>query len=350
MRTALFDRHCALGAKIVDFCGWQMPLHYSGIISEHHNVREKVGIFDVSHMGRILITGPDAGQFLEYISTNHILDRLAGTATYTVWCNSEGASVDDVIVYKIDEENFFVIVNACNKEKDFQHLLEQGKNFNVKISHRFEEEGILAVQGPTSAALVQELFGRKIDLTHMHFTIVDDLILSRTGYTGEDGFEIYVSNATIILLWDRFLKIGNKYGILPIGLGARDTLRLEMGYALYGHELSEEIAPNESVSAWTIKGEKAFLGKEAMEKRGKRRAYGVILHDPGVARAEYLVYKNDREIGKVTSGTFSPSLNKAIALILSTEELNEGDNVDIDIRNKRCRAEIVKIPFIKERK
>lgn len=351
MRTALYDRHCALGAKVVEFCGWEMPVQYKGIIPEHKTVRENVGIFDVSHMGRILVEGKDAERFLDYLSTNKIAGKENGTATYTVWNRPQGGCVDDVIIYKIDPTHFFVIVNAGNRQKDLEHVKEQSKGFDVRIQDKFSEEGIIAIQGPKSLDLVAEIFPEARQIKFMHFAPLKymgiEMILSATGYTGSGGFEIYAPHALILELWDRFLDRGQKYGIEPIGLGARDTLRLEMGYALYGHEISDDISANESVSAWTIRWGKDFLGKESLEKLEptKRHEYGVVLLDKGIAREGYEVLYNGQSIGKVTSGNYAPTLDKAIAIILVKQNLNKGDVVEIQIRSNRIKAEVVELPF-----
>lgn len=351
LKTVLYDRHIALGAKMVDFSGWKMPLHYQGIIAEHHAVRNRVGIFDVSHMGRILIQGEEAEAFLDYLSTNKISGKPDYSATYTVWCNNKGGCVDDVIVYKVNSTEFFVIANAGNRQKDLEHLQKEKTHFKVTVSDCFASEGILAIQGPDAVALMSKLFPEAKHLPAMHFCEIDyenaKIILSHTGYTGAGGFEIYAPNEKIIKLWDRMIQEGAS----PIGLGARDTLRLEMGYALYGHELSDEIAANEGVSFWTVKLTKEnFLGKRALETIQKKRSeYGVILQEPGIARAGYEVFLKDEKIGYVTSGGHSPTLNKAIAIILVSAKLQEGDEVKIQIRQNLCTAKIVKLPFVEGR-
>ena len=282
MKTALYDHHRVLNAKLIDFAGWEMPLQYKGIIHEHQTVRSHVGIFDVSHMGRILVEGLMAEALLDHLSTNQIVGKKDGSVTYTVWCREDGMSVDDLLVYRISETQFFVIVNASNREKDLEHLLHYSAGQDVIINDRFHEEGILAVQGPDAMVLVSQLFPEAEKLKPMSFYTDnydgDPVIISRTGYTGAGGVEICASNQTIVLLWQAFLTEGKQYGIEPIGLGARDTLRVEMGYALYGHELSDKIAPSESVSAWTIKWDKHdFIGKAAMKKleasKAKRRKW-----------------------------------------------------------------------------
>jgi len=352
MRTVLYDRHCRLNAKIVDFAGWEMPIRYKGVIHEHHTVRKKVGIFDVSHMGRILIEGPDAESFLDFLSTNEITGKKDFSATYTVWASADGGSVDDLIIYKKDNTHFFVVVNAGNREKDLQHLQKHASDFDVTITSLYEKEGILAIQGPKAKSLIGELFPDVQDLKPMRFAPIlynqQEIILSGTGYTGAGGCEIYAPNEVIVALWDQFLDIGQSYGVEPIGLGARDTLRLEMGFALYGHELSDAIAPNESVSAWTVKlGKPDFLGKEVIEKLDNPRAeYGVVLQDKGIAREGYPVYREGQQIGVVTSGTQSPTLNQAIAIVLVDQKLSQEDIVEIQIRKNLCRAKVVKLPFI----
>lgn len=353
MKTGLYEKHRVLGAKIVDFAGWEMPVQYQGIIHEHKAVRENVGIFDVSHMGRINIKGPEAEKLLDYLSTNKICGKKDFSATYTVWCLESGGSVDDLIVYKEGLEKFFVIVNASNREKDLEHLRKAGASYDVEIEERYSD-GILAVQGPKAMRVAAKIFSEANDLKPMRFAQVnfqgDEIILSGTGYTGSGGLEIYAPMPATVELWDRFMDLGRDEGIQPIGLGARDTLRLEMGFALYGHELSEEIAPIESVSAWTVKWDKEdFLGKRALENlknSPKRRSqYGVVLTDRGIAREGCEVYQENTLIGRVTSGTMSPCSSQAIAIILVERKLKEGDNIQIQVRNNRCNGKVVKLPF-----
>jgi glycine cleavage system T protein (aminomethyltransferase) len=357
MKTPLHEKHCQLGARMVDFNGWEMPLQYTSILDEHRAVRTHIGIFDVSHMGRVIFEGPEAEQFVDYISTNRIVGKKDGTATYTVFPNETGGCVDDAIIYKESATSFFTIVNAGNRQKDLEHFLANAKEFDVSITHRYDDDGILAVQGPDALALVHELFPESVDLKPFRFIKIDingkTAILSRTGYTGEDGVEIYAPLETIPYLWDLFMEKGKKYHIQPIGLGARDTLRLEVGYALYGHELSETISPVESISSWTIKlKDRTFIGKEAiaaLKENGKKRvSQAAILEDKGIAREGYPVFQGDHQIGVVTSGTMSPSCQQAIALILIDKSLQEGEEVMIQVRNKQCRAKIVTLPFYKK--
>lgn len=355
MKTSLYQEHLALGAKMVEFGGWEMPIQYKGIIHEHLTVRQHVGVFDVSHMGRIMIEGPDAERLLDHLSTNVIQNKADYSATYTVWCNHEGTCIDDLIIYKKNAHQFFIVVNAANRQKDLHHLKELAANYNVIITDTYNDGGILAVQGPKAAPLMTALFPQTNVLKHMQFMPVSyegqEIFIARTGYTGEDGFEIYASNSATVKLWHLLLKEGKQYQLEPIGLGARDTLRLEMGYALYGHEINETIAPTESVSAWTVKLDKHdFIGKPSLKSLNalstKRHEYGVILKDKGIAREGFEVFKQGALIGKVTSGTFSPSLNQAIAIVLVEINLKEGDNVDIMIRRHLCQAAVVNLPFL----
>lgn len=347
MKTALHDRHCALGAKMVPFAGWDMPLQYQSMIQEHLAVRERVGIFDVSHMGRVLVQGNQAEEFLDAISTNRIAGKVDGSATYTVWCNRSGGSIDDALIYKEDANHFFVIVNASNRDTDLLHLQTEAKNYDVKIIPCYTNEGILAVQGPLAQSIVEPLFPEVSSLNPMHFFRGNEVYVARTGYTGEDGFEIYAANHLIVSLWDKFLAAG----AVPVGLGARDTLRLEMGYALYGHEISLEIAPNESVAAWTIKWQKPhFLGKDALtaieNSTSKRSEYGLILNEQAIARAGYPVWFEGKTVGTITSGAFSPTLQKPIAIALVSGSLQIGATVEVEIRNRHIAAQVVALPFV----
>lgn len=324
-----------------------MPVQYEGIIAEHMAVRKHAGIFDVSHMGKIDVIGPEAEKLLDYLSTNKIEGKKQGTATYTVWCRADGGTVDDLIIYKLAEEQFFIVVNAGNREKDLTHLLTVAKEFNVKIEPRFEQT-ILAVQGPKALEILSKIYPGIETLKPMKIATFGNVVISGTGYTGSGGVEIFASEKDGGRIWDQCIALG----VISIGLGARDTLRLEKGFALYGHELSDEISPIESVSAWTVKLNKPdFLGKNAIkaleEGSKKRQQYGVILRERGVARAGCRVLDTSgKSIGVVTSGTHSPSLKKAIAIVLVSKQLQEGDTILIEIRNKQCKAEVTALPFV----
>lgn len=339
---------------MVSFGGWDMPMQYTGVLSEHMCVRNRVGLFDISHMGRIEIIGPDAESFLDYLSTRSIKGKKAGSATYTVWCNENGGTMDDLIIYKINDTHFFVVTNASNREKDLAHLKMHAHSYHVTIQDHFSS-GILALQGPLATPLLSKFFPEVNTLPPMRFLSLEnnEFYLSRTGYTGAGGFELYGSAEKISQWWDILLKEGKTVGIQPIGLGARDTLRLEMGFALYGHELSETIAPSESVSAWTINWNKPdFLGKTALrelEKNSrKRHAYGVRLIEKGIARQGSPVIQQGRTIGEVTSGTFSPSLEQGIALILVNQSIQIGERVALLVRQTQLQAEVVELPFVRK--
>lgn len=352
MITALYDKHVALGAKLTSFSGWEMPLHYpQGILHEHHIVRTAAGLFDVSHMGRISITGPDAEEFLEHLTTNRILGKAPLSTTYTVLTNASGGAIDDSIVYKIEDDRFFIVANANNREMDYAHLQKESRLYEVILLRCYQNEGILALQGPLAKECAMRLFPEIAALKPHRFLLTswkgEPLIISETGYTGAGGCEFFAPFSILAPLWDELLHAGAE----PVGLGARDLLRLEMGYALYGHELSESIAPTESVAAWTVKWDKEFLGKDKLlelENSGKKRhAYGAILKDKGIAREGFYVFKGEQQIGKVTSGSYSPSLEKSIALILVSQFLNPGELIEIQIRDKRVPAEIAHLPFLK---
>lgn len=347
-RTPLYDTHRQLQAKIVDFAGWEMPVQYQGILQEHQAVRTSAGLFDVSHMGRIAIEGKDAGALLNHLCTQEIQSKQPGSVTYTVWCNQNGFAIDDLLVYKVSETSYFVVANASNREKDFNHLLVQAKGRDVKITPAYKNEGILALQGPNSIAILKTLFPEVAALQPMHLLTTTfqqtPFILSRTGYTGEVGFEVFLQQSQLVPLWNALMALG---GIQPAGLGARDTLRLEMGYALYGHELSETIYPTESVASWTVKLDHDFLGRRAIEQvTNPRHQYGVLLREPGIARQGCEVYLADKAIGVVTSGTYSPTLRQAIAIVFVEQKLKPRDMVAIQIRDKRVQAEVVKLPFV----
>ena len=355
MKTALYDRHVALGAKIVSFAGWEMPLQYGGILAEHRAVRENVGLFDVSHMGRIEVSGLDAERLLDYLSTNCIVGKAPGSAVYTVWANQHGGSVDDVIVYRIDQNHFFVIVNASNRDKDLLHVTTYAQmlNCDVEVREMFSGTSILALQGPIAPLLLSSLIPEVQHLKPMHFLTKDNVFFSRTGYTGAGGFELYCPSDSLVNWWDVLMEKGEAFGIQPVGLGARDTLRLEVGFALYGHELSDAIAPTESVSAWTVKLDKTeFLGKEALlrleKSTTKRYAFAIQMIDKGIARKSMPVIKGGKMIGEVTSGSFSPDLEIGIALILVQIPLKIGERIALQIRQNLCYAEVVELPFVRK--
>lgn len=331
MKTPLFDQHVELGAKMIPFAGWEMPLQYRrGIAHEVEAVRKRAGKFDVSHMGRISIQGEDTLSFLDFLSVNRILGKAPGASVYTVFCNEAGQAVDDLLVYIVDSSHAFIVCNAANREVDLEHLKNHVSNYRVKIHPHFEE-GILSLQGPLSS----ELFSEAALLPKMHFMQKGALIVSRTGYTGEDGFEFYGPTDEIKKLWEALPAE-------PCGLGSRDVLRLEMGYALYGHELSKEIGPLESVAAWAVKLDHEFLGKSALKKSRKPIALVGTSNIP--AREGYPIFHQEKQIGKITSGTFSPTLQKPIALGIVDDTY---PSVDVLIRGKHYSFLATTLPFVK---
>ena len=356
MKTFLYDQHQVLGARFVDFAGWEMPLNYQSVVEEHNWVRNHVGIFDISHMGRIFIEGSDAEDFLEYMATNCIEKMPIHKAIYTVLCDVDGGAVDDVIVYRHDQSVFSIVANASNREKDLEHLKLYAHNFEVKVTPHYAKEGILAIQGPLSKKLLKAFFKEIEELPFMRTLSLswkgESLFISRTGYTGELGYEIYGGLNALLLLWNELF--GQKeVELKPIGLAARDILRLEMGYVLYGHELTETIAPIESLAFWTVKWDKDdFLGKEALlklkENPKKRSQHGLILEEKAIARAGMDVKINGITRGIITSGTFSPSLQKSIAIMMIEGKLDLKDEVTISIRNREVKAEVVGFPFYKK--
>lgn len=352
MKTALYEKHQNLKAKFVSFAGWHMPLYYKGIHAEVNSVRHHAGLFDVSHMARIVIKGLDTISFLEHLSTNTVVDKSFGKAFYTVFCNSKGFAIDDLLVYLIDKQHAFIVVNASNRDKDLDHLKREARYFQVEIEPYFEKTGILSLQGPKSHSILHRL----PSLKPFQFTILGDgLVVSKTGYTGEEGYEFYGTNEQIVKIWDQLLREGADLGIEPCGLGARDILRLEMGYALYGHELSEHIYPLESVAAWTVKLKAhEFLGKKALESAIKRHVLRFPIALEGMerlpAREGYPIYLHGNKIGEITSGSFSPTLNLPIALGMITEKPYEKMQVEVEVRGSFHPFKIVKLPFINKAK
>lgn len=340
---------------MVDFAGWEMPLSYQGAIAEHLAVRQNVGLFDVSHMGCIEVNGQDAERYLDHISTNRITGRANGSTIYTIFCTDSGGCVDDVLVFRENSQRLFIVGNAINRTADWEHLRQTSVGFQVSLKSCYESLGILALQGPQSKAVLTKVLGQEISLKHMHFMSIRfgdvPLLISRSGYTGSLGYELIISTRQLGALWDAFLQQGAEEGIQPAGLAARDTLRLEAGYTLYGHELGPNIAPTESLASWTVHWDKeCFLGKKALLQletdSGKRSQYAVRVIDPGIPRQGNAVFDESRQTGIVTSGSYSPCLECGIAIIMVEHRLTIGQHVEIAVRDKRLRAEIVRLPFI----
>ncbi len=360
-RTPLYDEHRALGARIVEFSGFEMPVQYTSIIEEHRAVRTHAGLFDVSHMGEFKVEGPDALAFLQHLVPNDVSRLAIHQALYTQLCLPNGGTVDDLIIYHLAENHYMLVVNAGNIDKDFAWVQEQTKNFNVQVINQSDTTALLALQGPDAQSILQPL--TKVDLAgirYYHFEpgVVDgvDCIISRTGYTGEDGFELYCAPIDVVKLWRDLLAAGKDKGLLPAGLGARDTLRLEAGYCLYDHELNEQTNPLEAGLGWTVKLNKGdFIGHDALlkvkEEGLKRKLIGIEMIERGIPRGGYAIYDNDRQIGTLTSGAPSPTLNKNIGMgYVDAADAVIGKPVQIDIRGKRTAARIVALPFYKRKK
>lgn len=360
-RTPLFDEHVALKAKMVDFGGWEMPVQYAGVIEEHLTVRSKAGLFDVSHMGEVDVRGKDALRFVQHLITNDA-DKIAeNQILYSAMCYPTGGIVDDLLVYRYDPQHFYLVINASNTDKDFAWMQEQAQGFDITLENISDQTAQLAFQGPLAEKILQRI--TDVDLSQIKYYWfthgkVDgvDCLISRTGYTGEDGFEIYFAPQYAPQLWRKILETGAPEGVQPIGLGARDTLRFEARLPLYGNELSAEITPLEAGLGIFVKlNKEEFIGKEALqeqkEKGVPRKLVGLEMVERGIARSHYLIQKNGEEAGFVTSGSFSPTLNRNIALGLIRADLAVMDSeLDVMIRNKPVKAKIIPTPFYKRTK
>ncbi len=355
--TPLYTVHKELGAKLVPFAGWHMPIQYQGIIQEHLCVRNGVGIFDVSHMGEIDIRGKESGKFLQKLVTNDIEKMSDHSILYTVMCYEDGGVVDDLLVHRFSEDHYFLCVNAANCAKDYEWVRKIAQPYDVKVQDISQETAQLAIQGKDAEKLLQKMFDVPLnDLRYYHFKKgkihKNDCIISRTGYTGEDGFEIYIDSSLAEPVFREILEAGKPFNIQPIGLAARDTLRLEMGYALYGNDITAETSPLEAGLGWVVKLQKEdFIGKESLKNQKeaglKRKLVGIKLLERGIPRPHYPVFSGDRPVGELTSGTFSPSLNMGIGLCyVSPEHAKVGSRLSVGIRNKQVPAEIVKPPFV----
>jgi aminomethyltransferase len=354
-RTPLYGAHRRAGAKMVEFAGWEMPVQYRGVIEEHLAVRTRAGLFDVSHMGEIEIRGPGALALCQKLSANDVSRIKLRQAQYNLLINDQGGIVDDVIVYRIEPAAFFICVNASNSEKDFAWIQKQASG-EVELENASFRYAQLALQGPLAEKILQPLTPLPLgELKSFYFDWADvssiRCLVARTGYTGEEGFELYCNSTDVESLWHALLQAGRPMGLEPAGLGARDTLRLEKAYPLYGHELDDTTTPLEAGLEWVTKFTKGpFVGREALLKQKaqgiRRTLVGLELVEPGIARSDYLLFKDGKPIGRVTSGTKSPTLGKAIAIAyVIIEEAAVGNTVEVEIRGRRVRAQIVSLPF-----
>ena len=356
-QTFLHDAHVTLGAKMVDFAGWHMPVQYSSIIEEHKTVRESVGIFDVSHMGEVIVQGKDALNFLNSIVPQKIDKLTDGKAVYCQLPNKQGGLIDDLIIYKLEDDKYLVIANASRVDEDINWMVRNIKDYDVQIIDESFNYSLIAIQGPKACELMKDM---GIDELPPFFSIKKDLIgdieawISRTGYTGEDGAEVLIKNKYAVTIWNTLLEKGKKYNIKPIGLGARDTLRLEAALHLYGNDLDETTTPIEAGLSWSIPKDKIenYNGKDIIMNQLKegvnRKLVGLKMIDKAIARHGYDVYYNNEKIGVITSGGVSPIRgdNIALAYIRNIEELVFGATVQVSIREKLYNAEIIKTPFV----
>ena len=360
MKQTRFNKiHHTLGAKMVEFAGYEMPVQYSSIISEHKAVRNSAGVFDVSHMGEIFISGEKALDFVQLLTINDAFKLIPGKVQYSAMCYADSGIVDDLLVYKIAEDNFMLVVNAANIEKDFNWMVENNEH-SVEIQNRSDDYSLLAVQGPNSKNIIQKLVDDELNLEYYHFTQIRlagvDMIISRTGYTGELGYELYFTGdeAEAEKVWNNIFEAGKEYDIQPAGLAARDSLRLEMGFCLYGNDIDQTTNPIEAGLGWITKLKKdKFIGQDAIKKvkeEGiKRRLVAIISNERIFPRQGYEIFTDGKKIGTLTSGTVSPVLEKPIALgYIDAEYKSVGTKVTIVIRNKEAPAEIVKLPFIEK--
>uniref|UniRef100_UPI00402744D5 glycine cleavage system aminomethyltransferase GcvT n=1 Tax=Candidatus Scatousia sp. TaxID=3085663 RepID=UPI00402744D5 len=358
--TYLHDKHIQLGARMVDFAGWHMPVQYTSIIEEHKNVREHAGLFDVSHMGEVFVSGKDSLAFLQKIVPQDISKLEYEKAVYCQLPNNNGGLIDDLIIYKLGINYYLVICNASRIDEDLNWMVRNKKGLDVKIDNQSHNYSLLAVQGPEADAILRKM---GLDTHQESFTIKPavicgrKLLISRTGYTGEDGYELLVENEYSEELWDKILDYGKEFGIKPIGLGARDTLRLEAALHLYGNDLDENTTPIEAGLSWSIPKDKKedYNGKDIIMSQiangTEKKLVGLKMLDKAIARHEYEVYKDGEKVGIITSGGISPVLNANIALayVKNNKDICTGSIVQVMIREKLHNAEVVKRPFIEKR-
>lgn len=358
-KTALHPIHQALGAKLIPFAGFDMPVRYSSDIEEHNTVRNAVGVFDVSHMGEFWVMGPQALNLIQWVTSNDASKLVPGKVQYSCLPNGNGGIVDDLLVYCIGPEEYMLVVNASNIDKDWNWIQSQNR-FGAKMENFSDYISLLAVQGPLAKQVVQKLTNVALDpIEYYSFTKgtvagIENVIISNTGYTGAGGFELYVPNDKVEELWNALFEAGKPEGIKPIGLGARDTLRLEMGFCLYGNDIDDTTSPLEAGLGWITKFTKEFVDGDRLKKQKeqglKRKLVGFELVDKGIARAHYPIKNADgEEIGMVTSGTMSPSLGKAIGLAYVPVEFSKpGSAFLVDCRGRLAEAHVVALPFLKK--
>jgi len=357
--TALTLIHTELGAKMVPFAGYNMPVQYEGVNIEHETVRNGVGVFDVSHMGEFLLSGPNALALIQKVSTNDASVLVDGKAQYSCLPNGKGGIVDDLIIYRINSETYFLVVNASNIEKDW-NWISSHNDLGVDMQNLSDDYSLLAIQGPKAAEAMQSLTSVSLsDMVYYTFQYgtfagIEDVMISATGYTGAGGFEIYVKNQDVEVLWNRLFEAGKSWGIKPIGLAARDTLRLEMGFCLYGNDIDDTTSPLEAGLGWITKFTKKFVDSDYLQKQKEagvtRKLIAFEMLERGIPRHDYkLLNSQGQEIGKVSSGTMSPSMKVAIGLgYVSVEYAKLDTDIYVEIRDKGIKARVVKLPFFRK--
>lgn len=358
-RTPLYNRHVELGGKIVPFAGWELPVQYSGVIAEHQAVRERAGLFDVSHMGEVFVTGPEAEKAIDFLTCNDVKTLTDGKAQYSAIINEHGGVVDDIIVYRYSPRKYLICVNASNSDKDFQWFLDHNR-FDAEFTNKSSRYGQIALQGPRAVKILSSISGLGDigNLQYFHFQTRDvlgvEVIIARTGYTGEDGYELFVPWDKTTTIWDALLEAGIPHGLIPAGLGARDSLRLEACLPLHGHELGDDISAYESGLGWIVKLNKGeFVGKDALSRQRTagpaRSLVGFFVEDAGIVRhGDKIFSASGEEIGITTSGTKTPTVNRALGLgLVKSAFAKEGGELFAEVRGRKLRCQIVKRPFYK---
>lgn len=357
-RTPLYDTHRSLGARIIEFGGWDMPVQYSGILAEHQAVRTKAGLFDLSHMGEVEVSGPHALEALQELVVTDVVRIQLGQAQYSLMCYPDGGIVDDIIIYRRAEDRFFVCVNAANIRKDFEWMMQHNRAQATMVDHS-DEYALIAVQGPTAIGIVQRLTSLALTNVKRYWFTTGDVagvpaIVARTGYTGEDGFELFVAAEQAVKMWNACMEAGQSDGLLPIGLGARDTLRLEAAYMLYGNDIDVQTTPLEAGLQRLLKFEKSsFIGRDALVQQqaaGIRKQFvGLRMEEPGIPRHGYLLWHENQQVGIVTSGTQSPTLGVGIALgYVPPTCAAVGTPLAVEIRGRHVKAHVVARPFYRK--
>ena len=360
-KTPITDWNAANGGKMVDYAGWEMAVQYEGLMAEHNAVREKAGMFDVSHMGEVLVEGPEALEYLQYLLTNDFSGMKDGEILYTMMCYENGTVVDDLLVYRHEADRYLLVINAGNVAKDVEWMEKQAKDFKVTLTNQSNDTGELAIQGPLAEEILQKL--TETNLSEIgFFSFRDNVVIagvnclvSRTGYTGEDGFEVYTAWDELLTVWEALMEAGKDLGLQPAGLGCRDTLRFEAGLPLYGHEISDTITPLEAGLGYFVSLKKdKFIGSDVLKDQKAngipRKLVGFELLERGIARADYDAYLNGEKIGYVTTGYLSPTLQKNVGQALVDRKAIEGvEELEIQVRKNMVKAKIVKLPLYKKR-